>query len=308
MAWAFRIARVAGIDIKVHVTFFLILIWGAAQWPQFGVTGYLFGAGVMLLLFLCVTLHELGHSVVAQRFGITVRQIILLSSNIGLVLFNMIPAFPLDGGRVLRSLLAMRMPWQRATNTAATIGRVMAMLLGLFGLLTGSWSMVFVALFVFLAAGAEAVEGQARTVLASQRVGDAYNQNAIVLSTHDRLSTVVHYILTSYQPDFAVMDGRQVVGLVTRADVIRALASGAGDVPVTQVMQPHPLRVEAGQTLDAVHRQLNEQQSRVAAVYDGPRYMGLVSAEDIAEAYAVLRFLDGNGQAAAAPKEGGVVV
>jgi Zn-dependent protease len=206
MGWSFRIARVAGIDIKVHVTFFLILIWGAAQWARFGATGYLFGAGLMLLLFLCVTLHELGHSVVAQRFGITVRQIILLpiggvallgripqnpwqelaiavagpavnvviaaalalgmginnalgrvsfeqirlaaqrgpsrellllillSSNIGLVLFNMIPAFPLDGGRVLRSLLAMRMPWHRATNTAATIGRVMAMLLGLFGL------------------------------------------------------------------------------------------------------------------------------------------------------------------------------
>src|SRR4051794_41820006 len=78
MAWSFRIARVTGIDIKVHVTFFLILIAGAAQWSRFGVAGYAFGVALTLLLFLCVTLHELGHSVVAQRFGVVVRQIVLL--------------------------------------------------------------------------------------------------------------------------------------------------------------------------------------------------------------------------------------
>src|SRR5689334_8786791 len=78
MKWSFRIARVFGIDILVHFTFFLIVIIGASQWSRFGVRGMIFGAGLWLLVFLCVTLHELGHSVVAQHFGIPVKQIILL--------------------------------------------------------------------------------------------------------------------------------------------------------------------------------------------------------------------------------------
>src|SRR3954462_4041174 len=93
MAWSFRIARVTGIDIKVHLTFFLILFWGAAQWSRFGVRGYLFGIALVLLLFLCVTLHELGHSVVAQQFGVRVRQIVLLPIG-GVALLGRIPQNP----------------------------------------------------------------------------------------------------------------------------------------------------------------------------------------------------------------------
>src|SRR5688500_13871413 len=279
MRWSFNIARVSGIDIRVHVTFFIILFWGAAQFTRFGVMGALFGMTLVLALFLCVTLHELGHSVVAQRFGIHVQQIVLLpiggvammqripknpwqelwialagpvvnvviaaamilglmgrsavtgmdfnellmpaqtgpsgplmlrwllGANIALVIFNMLPAFPLDGGRVLRAVLAMRMHYQRATQTAAVIGQVIAVLLGLVGLLSGNIMLVIVAAFIFFGAGAEQMEGRARSVLAGHRVGDAYNRWAYVAHPYDRLSTVVHRILNSYQPDFAIVDG-----------------------------------------------------------------------------------------------------
>ncbi len=364
MRWSFKFARVAGIDLRVHITFFLIVILGAGQFARFGTPGMLFGAAMILLLFLCVTLHELGHALVAQRFHVEVKEIILLpiggvamlsriprkpsqelfiaiagplvnvviaaaiilgigvntslgrmnlndlvttahagpstflamkyllDANVALVLFNLIPAFPLDGGRILRALLAMRLPYARATQVAAGIGQTAAILLGMWGLMGGGILVIVVAVFIFFAAGAENMEGQTRTVLASHRVGEAYNRHALTLSPNDRIDRVIHYILNSYQPDFAVMDGHDILGVVTREDVIRSLAQHAGDVPVTQVMHPAVVRVHADQTLDQVRQSMSEQSSRLAAVYEGDRYLGLVSAEDIAEAFALLKFFD----------------
>ncbi|GAB4112620.1 MAG: site-2 protease family protein [Roseiflexaceae bacterium] len=361
MGWSFPIARVFGIDIKVHVTFFLILILGAVQWGMpYGASGAAFGVLLMILLFVCVTLHELGHSVAAQRFGIPVREIVLLplggvallsrnptrpwheliiaaagplvnvviaallflatgaaavlgsldgralqenappsfstmllwllQANVFLVLFNMIPAFPLDGGRILRALLAMAMPAQRATRIASLIGQAIAILLGVIGVATGNFSLALVAIFVFFGAGQENAEGQARTMLVTKRVGDAYNRHALTLQIGDRVSTVVDYILTSYQPDFAVMQGSRLLGVVTRDDVLRSLASNPVDAYVTMVMQREVLRVPAALTLDEVRQQMAEQNQRVVAVYDGDLYLGLVSIEDISEALAVLAF------------------
>jgi Zn-dependent protease len=362
MNWSFRLARVAGIDIKVHISFFLILVLGAMQWgAPYGTAGALFGVLLMILLFACVTLHELGHSIVAMRFGIPVREIILLplggvalltrnatrplhelliaaagplvnvaiaallwaagaanglgvldgrgllqgdltpsfatllvwllAANISLVLFNLIPAFPLDGGRMLRAILAMFMSYRRATRIATAVGQLLAIGLGVFGVVSGNLILVLVAVFVFFGAGQENAEGQARTALTTLRVGDAYNKHALTLAIGDRLSKVVGYILTSYQPDFAVMQGSALLGVVTRHDVLRALASDARDVYVTGIMQRDVLKVDARLSLDEVRHALGEKGARVAAVYDGAAYLGLVSIEDISEAFAVLTFL-----------------
>jgi Zn-dependent protease len=385
MSWSFRIARVSGIDIRVHATFFLIVLIGATQYARFGLPGLLFGTTLILLLFLCVTLHELGHSVVAQKFGVQVRQIVLLpiggvammqriprnpweelwialagpvvnvviaaalwlgivarerftgvdfgqllalgrdgpsgalmlswllSANMALVVFNMVPAFPLDGGRVLRAILAMRMTHARATAIAAVVGQVLAVALGTLGLVSGNFLLVIVAAFIFFGAGAENLEGRARTVLSGHRVGDAYNRRAVTLRGDDRLGTVVDHILTSYQPDFAVTDGPQLIGVVTRHDVIRALSEGARDISVRQIMTPAAVRVSVTQTLDEVRQSMSENSARLAAVYDGPHYLGLVSSEDIDEAYAVLRFINGDGAtarggASGERRDGGVVI
>src|SRR3954447_9100644 len=93
MNWSFKIARASGIDIRVHVTFLLIVLIGASQFARYGTAGLLFGAVMILLLFLCVTLHELGHSVVAQKFGVRVRQIVLLPIG-GVAMMERIPRNP----------------------------------------------------------------------------------------------------------------------------------------------------------------------------------------------------------------------
>ncbi|MHB1046867.1 MAG: site-2 protease family protein [Thermoanaerobaculia bacterium] len=369
MKWSYTVARVSGIDIKIHATFALILALGAFQWGfpkgfagESSFSGAVFGMGLMLLLFTCVVLHELGHSLVAQRFGLTVREIVLLPiggvarleknpekplhellialagplvnvaiavllffaggvalnfglveaqslltadgpptlatlwgwlflANVGLAVFNMIPAFPMDGGRVLRAALAMRLGFSRGTQIATVIGQAVAFAFGLFGVLAGNFLLVIVALFVFMGAGQERAEEQARTVLTTLRVGDAYNKHALVLSPGEHVSKVVDYILTSYQPDFAVLQGRSFLGVVTRDDVLKALATETNDLYVAGIMRREVLTVDARQGLDEVRRLMGEKGERIAAVNDGETFLGLVSVEDIGEALVVSSFV-----------------
>ncbi len=368
MKWSYTVARVSGIDIRIHATFALILALGAFQWGfpkgldgESSFAGAVFGMGLMILLFTCVVLHELGHSLVAQRFGLTVREIVLLPiggvarleknpekpqhellialagplvnvaiavllffaggvalnfglveaqslltadgpptlatlwgwlflANVGLAVFNMIPAFPMDGGRVLRAALAMRLGFSRGTQIATVIGQAVAFAFGLLGVLTGNFLLVIVALFVFMGAGQERAEEQARTVLTTLRVGDAYNKHALVLSPGDHVSKVVDYILTSYQPDFAVVQGRSFLGVVTRDDVLKALATETNDLYVAGIMKRDVLTVDARQGLDDVRRLMGEKGERIAAVNAGDAFLGLVSVEDIGEALVVSSF------------------
>jgi CBS domain-containing protein len=111
----------------------------------------------------------------------------------------------------------------------------------------------------------------------------------------------VDYILTSYQPDFAVMQGSNLIGIVTRRDVMQTLATHAGDAFVTEIMQRKLLKVDAGKSLDEARRMMNENGTPIAAVYDGANYLGLVSMEDIAEAFTVQTFVERQKQLREAP-------
>ncbi len=362
MNWAYRIARVSGIDIKVHITFLLILILGGMQWGRtHGVPGFLFGVVLMMALFACVTLHELGHSLAAQRFNVPVREIVLLPiggvamlgklpekpfqeliiaaagplvnvfiagiltlfvapafttldghglvegamqqpsfqafllwllvANITLVAFNLIPAFPLDGGRMLRAFLAMFTDYAKATRIAATIGQGFAVVLGILGVMSGNFILAIIAVFIFFGAGMESFQAKAKTVLDTLRIGDAYNKHALQLVPGDRISRVVDYILTSYQPDFAVVLGGNLHGVVTRDDVMRTLAKRGDDPYVAEIMQRDVIRVEAHRSLDEVQERMGQENARLVAVYSGDRYLGLVSREDLREALSVLFFV-----------------
>jgi len=364
MKWSFSIARVSGIEIKIHATFFLILLLGAVQWggPN-GLPGAFFGILLMALLFFCVVLHELGHSLVAQHFRYPVREIVLLpiggvakleknpekplhellitaagplvnvaiagvlvivvgasgridsldarglvrgqlttpsvsvlltwllAANISLAVFNLIPAFPLDGGRVVRAILWLFLGFSRATRIASGIGQLIALALGLLGVLGGNFVLVLIALFIFLGAGQEWAEERARTVLTTMSVGDAYNKHALTLAPADQVSKVVHYLLTSYQPDFAVLQGDALLGVVTRDDVLKALATETGDLYVTGIMRREVPRFETSMQLDEVRRAMLEQGARVAAVCREDRYLGLVSLDDINEALMVATYM-----------------
>jgi Zn-dependent protease/predicted transcriptional regulator len=363
MKGSFRFLRIAGIDLRVHFTFPLVLLYGAALWSgQHGVQGALFGCLLMAALFACVVLHELGHSLVARRLGIPVREIVLLpiggvalmvrsprrplhelliaaagpvvsallalaffgllvgtwqgpsldplqlvdprqaqlsvptllawlaTSNLALLVFNLIPAFPMDGGRMLRAILASFLGFRRATRVAAALGQVVALLLGAFAVFYGFVMMAVIAVFVFVAAAQQRAAEEARGVLSSLRLGDVYNKYALVLSPADRVSKVVDYLLTSYQPDFAVVHGGQLLGVMTRNAVLRALANDPSDAYVAGLMDRNFLRLDANQSLAEAQETMTEQSRAVAAVFAGDRYLGLVNLDDLREALQIAAF------------------
>ena len=186
--------------------------------------------------------------------------------------------------------------FRRATRVASVVGQLTAVALGIWGFTSGNVLLIIVAVFIFMGAGQEAAMASAEmasatNVLNTMRVGDAYNKYALQLQIGDRVSKVVNYILTSYQPDFAVMQGSNVLGIVTRDDVLRNLAIDPTDRYVTEIMQRDLMRVDANKSLEETRQMMAQAGARVAAVFENQQFLGLVNADDIGEAFAVLTFV-----------------
>ena len=364
MHWSVRIARIKGIEIRLHITFLFIVVLFAVQYWDMGARGWqgaLFGVAYVLLLFACVVLHELGHSLVAQRFGVKVRDITLwpiggvarmediprkpwqelvmavagpavnlviaavlgvlavsllavgalgdimrlpelmrepawqtlllylLVTNLSLGLFNLIPAFPMDGGRVLRALLAMVLPYVQATRIAVAVGQGLALVLGLAGLLIpGQYTLMLIAVFIFFGAGQEGQTAAARELLSSLRVRQAASRNTRAVSPSDRLSHVVDLTLSTHQADFMVIEGGELVGVLSRAVVLDALRKYGPDVPVGQVMCADHPTVEPEDTLLAAQKKMSAAACQALPVLEGGQPVALLTLADINEAYTLM--------------------
>ena len=362
MSWSIPLLRVRGIAIKVHVTFVLILVWAAYYWgiaTGAGLQGALFGVVATLLLFVCVTLHELGHAFQALKYGIAVEDITLLPiggvarlrvpdnarqelaiavagpavnvviaavlivigaltgtnvvedptavstamgranwaallpyltvANIGLVLFNAIPAFPLDGGRVLRALLALRLDYARATAIAVAIGQGLALLLGLVGFLGGNYFLIVIAIFIWFGASQEGEQVALRRMLGGATVGQAMSQRPQVLAATDPLGRAVELTLSTTQADFPVVDaGGRVVGLLTLDDLLRGLRDQPAATVGEAMRRQFPV-ARPEESVAAAQGQLDEGRVRALPVVqsDG-RLAGLLTAADIGEALRLL--------------------
>lgn len=348
MAWSIRIGSIGGTMIRVHVTFFLLLLWIAiAYYLQGGMQSAIQGVAFVLLVFLCVVLHELGHVLAARRYGVRTPDITLLpiggvarmeriperpgqelvialagpavnvliaallyfvlgalptlastkvqipvtdmlarlaSVNWFLVLFNLIPAFPMDGGRVLRALLAYRMGFGRATQVAASVGQGVAFLLGLLGLF-GNPLLLFIALFVYLGAAAEAHSVQMREIARGLLVADAAVTRFESLSPLSRVADAVQALIRTAQHEFPVVDDAgKLRGVVTRDAMIRALMERGADVSVTDVMTREVPVVRPRQSLEDAIRLLQEEGAPTVGVVDSSgRLVGLITPETIGE-------------------------
>ncbi len=206
--------------------------------------------------------------------------------NVSLVLFNMLPAFPMDGGRVLRALLAMRLPYARATAIAASLGRGMALLFGLGGLF-GNPMLLFIAFFVWIAAGQEAGAVQAQAALGGVRVADAMLTRFDAVAPDDTLDHVTALILAGSQADFPVVDGDRLVGLVLRSDVFAALHRRSLADPVAHVMRRTFEVAAADEPLAAAVLRMQAAGLAVAPVAAGDRLAGLLTLENVGELLAI---------------------
>jgi Zn-dependent protease/predicted transcriptional regulator len=206
----------------------------------------------------------------------------LMAVNLLLVGFNMIPAFPMDGGRVLRALLATRMEYTRATHLAANLGQGIAFLFGLVGLFTNPF-LVFTALFVWIGAAQEASMVQMRTSLGGIPVSRAMETHFESLSPSDPVSRAVQLILAGSQQDFPVVEQGVVSGVLPRADLLKALAHGRQNDQVRDIMREQFEVVDPGTMLEQASTQLQNCDCHTLPVVRDGQLVGLVTMENIGE-------------------------
>jgi stage IV sporulation protein FB len=218
----------------------------------------------------------------------------LATVNIFLAVFNLIPAFPMDGGRVLRALLAYRMGYARGTQIAASIGQAVAFAFGLLGLF-GNPLLLFIALFVYLGASSEAYAVQMRQATRGMLIADAMITRFSSLSPTSRVEDAVQCLIRTTQHEFPVVDGAgRLRGVLTRDDMIRALRDRGPDTPVIEVMRADIPVIGQRQSLEEALTLLREQGLPAIGVVDGiGRLVGLVTPENVGEMMMVQTALPG---------------
>jgi CBS domain-containing protein len=207
----------------------------------------------------------------------------MLWVNVSLAVFNLLPAFPMDGGRVLRALLAMRFNYVRATQVAATIGQGMAMLFGFVGLVSHNPFMVFIALFVWMGAAQEASMAQMRSAMDGIPVMNAMITNFRSLSSNESLRSALEYVLAGFHQDFPVVDGDHLVGVLTRHDLMVALQRRGPDTPVADVMRRDFVTVDPKDMLPTAFAKLQTCRCHSLPVVENGRLLGLLTSESLAE-------------------------
>jgi Zn-dependent protease len=348
MRWALKIGKFAGIDLYIHATFVLLLLWVAiVYWAaDHSLQAVLGGLAFIFGLFGCVVLHEYGHALTGRHYGIRTRDITLLPiggvsrfeklpdkpwqefwvaaagpcvnfaialllylvlfatggfrpvtglsvtggpflermlmANVLLGVFNLIPAFPMDGGRVLRALLATRMDHVRATRTAASIGQALALVFGLVGLFYDPF-LVFIAFFVWIGAAHEAQSVEIKGAMSGVPIRNVMQHHFATLDTSQHLSDAVQLILDGTQHDFPVLWGDRVMGILTRSKLLSGLKTDGAEQLVTAVMEREFETAQPGEMLETVLGRLAMARCKIMPVIENGKMIGLVSMENLGE-------------------------
>lgn len=205
-----------------------------------------------------------------------------IAINVWLAVFNLIPAFPMDGGRVLRALLAERTDYVRATRIAASLGQGIALIFGVVGFLYNPF-LVFIALLVWIGASGESLAVQTRSVLAGIPVTHAMMTDFRTLDAGEPLQRAVALVLAGAQRDFPVTENGRLAGVLTRDALVSALAKGHADRPVGQVMSREFQTADAHELLDGAFQRLQGCQCHVLPVLQRGQVVGLLTPENVGE-------------------------
>ena len=215
----------------------------------------------------------------------------LLVVNLFLVGFNLLPAFPMDGGRVLRAVLAMRMDYARATRIAATIGQGMAFLFGAVGLF-GNPMLLLIALFVWIGAAEEAAAAQMKSALGGCLVRDAMQTDFRALSPQSSLGDAMRLLLAGSQPDFPVVENGRVVGMLDHGQLFRALGEQGESGSVASAMRMDFEILQANELLDTAMAQASPERGYTRPVMREGVLVGLLTAENLGEFFMIRTALE----------------
>ena len=248
---------------------------------------------VVIAALLAAYLSLTGHFQPVQHIGLTHGMFLerVMFANLFLVGFNMIPAFPMDGGRVLRALLAKRMEYARATRIAAGVGQGLAFVFGFLGLFTNPF-LVFIAFFVWIGAAQEAAIAETKSVLGSVSAKDAMIPEFRTLSPRDELSQAVKLVLNGWQQDFPVADQGRVVGMLLRSDMIATLATGGVHSTVERTMRPDFPVASPSEPVPSVFARLHEAEVATVPIVEEGRLVGVITLENMTEYMMIHAALD----------------
>jgi len=342
MQWSINLTKISGIPIRLHATFLLLL--AIAGMGGSGARGMM----MLVLVFCCVLLHELGHSFIARRYGVEVESITLLpiggvaamkslpktpraelfialagpavsvllgvlftglsvqfygegilrtiiynhynaplmgelaAINFILAGFNLIPAFPMDGGRILRAILWSRKNFFRATQIASQSGQGLAVGFFLASLITGfNFWLTLIAVFIYFGAEAEGKAAEWRETISDATVADAMQRPIRILQPDEPVSTAVDIMLATGQEYFPVMENKKTIGIVSKTAILQAIRSGgswrkAEEIMTTELIYCSPFDTLAGLADTMERRNL----SFVPVMYED-KIVGLVTPEII---------------------------
>ncbi|NUM67496.1 site-2 protease family protein [candidate division KSB1 bacterium] len=321
MKWSWKLGEIAGIGIYVHATFLLLLGWvalshyiaGALTAKRFGIqtrdiTLLPIGGVARLERMPDDPKQELWVALAGPAVNVVLAAVLyiaialtsgppslsnlnmvsgnfwekLLWVNVSLAAFNLLPAFPMDGGRVLRALLAMRMSYVRATQIAAHVGQGMALLFGFIGLFYNPF-LVFIALFVWMGASQEASMVQMKSALGGIPIQAAMIKDFRTLAPSDSLERAVEHILAGFQQDFPVVEQERVVGVLTRNDLLKALSQRGTKGRVEDAMQRQFETADPNEMLETVFARLNGNGCHSLPLMRNGRLTGIVTMDNVGE-------------------------
>jgi len=349
MKWSFQIGTAFGIPIRLHLTFILLLLFLTVTFQKNAIAIDKGGLILVVLLFGCVLLHELSHSLMAMRKGIKVFSITLLPiggvaqmatmpedpadeikiaaagpamsfvvaaavlalgsllgharetllfpltqpaaglmprlfwANIFLGALNLVPAFPMDGGRVLRGLLAMRIGMVQATRWAVGFGQAFAVILYFAGALYYHQLgfLILLAVFIYLGAGNEEEDVEFRSEIADVPARDAMLIRFDSLSPQTTIPSSLDVLRHSQQEEFPVLADGKLAGMVSKNDVLTALREMPPEAVIGEIMHRDFIHSAADAPLGKVFRQMEQQDKDVVPILDGGKLVGLLSFDQI---------------------------
>ncbi len=346
MRWSWKIGRVAGIGIYVHATFWLLILYILfVNWTHGRSLGTaLYGVAFVLVIFACITLHELGHALTALRFGVPTLDITLLPIggvarlermpenpvhelwvalagpavnvviagvlygvllamgsglnfnqfrwfggdflnklmivNLLLVAFNMIPAFPMDGGRVLHALLTMRMEPARATHVAARVGQGLAVVFAVAGFFSDP-ILIFIGMFVWMGARQEAAPPQVHSSVRGIPVQRIMLTEFETLGPDELVGQAVERNRAGAQTDFPVVFGDRLLGVATRDALARTLAESGPEAHVREAMRRDAPKADPHLSLQQAMDLFHQGNCRSIPVEHEGRLVGLLTLEGV---------------------------
>lgn len=360
MKGALRLAKIKGIEVSIHWTFLLLILWIIIQNIRSGlaVNLVLWTLAFVMAIFVCVILHELGHALTARQFGIRTRDITLypiggvarletmprkpkeellvslagpavnllialvllpfvdfnaLASetaltqigpenfllafsvvNIWLAVFNLVPAFPMDGGRVFRALLSFWMDRAVATRTAALLGQFIAIGFIFLGFYVNPF-LIFIGLFIILGAQSESSFAQTEALMEGHTVLDLTMHDMPLVSPQTTVAQMVGEVLNSQKKNFVVWDGEQILGTVTQLDVIKALGERGESATVSDFMKTDVLYLSPSMPVNDAISKMQSGNRSIALVREGQQVIGMVDNDNLVEFILIQRALQHAG-------------